>query len=505
MRTKSFLRNSIYTILLHFIIIVSGLILPRVILTFYNSEVNGLVLSITQIISYLSLLEFGISAAAVFSLYKPISDSDTEKINRILSSTRRYYLKISIVYIMFVVIMGFFYPIFVVSNYFTKNEIFSLVLVIGFTGAINMYGFSKFRVFLTAAQEIHVLSLASIIQIILNILIIFLLASLNFSIILVKTIAVISVLIRTFILSLYTKKKHAELRFNYKENIKIENKGSAFYLQFAGLLQSGFPILLITFVLDLNSVSIYSIYNMVFISISGLLTVYTTALSSSFGNLIVEGDNIKIKRAYSEFELLYYILFTVVLCTTSSLYLPFIRLYTEGVNDINYLFPRIVTLFTILSIVTNIKVPQTMMIISAGHFLQTRVRVTIQSIILLVMSSVLVFILGIEGILVALIFSHLYRVIDTIFYVPKKITKTEVVQTVYRIFRTLAIVLIFILISGFFDSKIVTTFDWIITAVLVSLISFIIATTLSFVFDHTVFLGVLSRLKFLFRSFQTKR
>ena len=53
-------------------ILVLGLIVPRIILVNYGSDTNGLTNTIVQIFTYLALLQSGISQAAKNALYKPI-------------------------------------------------------------------------------------------------------------------------------------------------------------------------------------------------------------------------------------------------------------------------------------------------------------------------------------------------------------------------------------------------------------------------------------------------
>lgn len=68
-RTKKFIYSSFATALYQIIIMFSGFLVPRFMLVSYGSELNGLVSSITQFITYFSLVEAGIAAAAVYSLY----------------------------------------------------------------------------------------------------------------------------------------------------------------------------------------------------------------------------------------------------------------------------------------------------------------------------------------------------------------------------------------------------------------------------------------------------
>ena len=69
-RTKKFMYNTIATAAYQMIVMLVGFITPRILLQYYGSEINGLVSSINQFITYFSLVEAGIAGAAVYSLYK---------------------------------------------------------------------------------------------------------------------------------------------------------------------------------------------------------------------------------------------------------------------------------------------------------------------------------------------------------------------------------------------------------------------------------------------------
>ena len=59
-RTKLFFSNAVWSYALQFVTIISGFLVPRAIIGVYGSEVNGLVSSLTQIVSYITLVEAGI-------------------------------------------------------------------------------------------------------------------------------------------------------------------------------------------------------------------------------------------------------------------------------------------------------------------------------------------------------------------------------------------------------------------------------------------------------------
>ena len=61
--------------------VVSSLILPRYFLSYFGSETNGLVNSITQFLSYIALLDLGVGAVFQSALYKPLAQNDEKEIN----------------------------------------------------------------------------------------------------------------------------------------------------------------------------------------------------------------------------------------------------------------------------------------------------------------------------------------------------------------------------------------------------------------------------------------
>ena len=72
--------NNVSTLLYQIISVVIGLFLPRLFLTAYGSDVNGLVSSITQMLSVITLLDFGVGAVVQSSLYKPLAQKDYKSI-----------------------------------------------------------------------------------------------------------------------------------------------------------------------------------------------------------------------------------------------------------------------------------------------------------------------------------------------------------------------------------------------------------------------------------------
>ena len=68
MRKKRLVKNTIASLGYQISAIICGFILPRLIMTYYGSEVNGLVNSITQFLQVITFLELGVGAVVQSSL-----------------------------------------------------------------------------------------------------------------------------------------------------------------------------------------------------------------------------------------------------------------------------------------------------------------------------------------------------------------------------------------------------------------------------------------------------
>ena len=92
------------------ITLIIGFILPRLVLVYYGSDVNGELNAIRQMFAYLYLLDAGVGLATTQALYKPVAVDDHRSISAILSATNQHYRRAGLIYALIVVAVGVFYP-----------------------------------------------------------------------------------------------------------------------------------------------------------------------------------------------------------------------------------------------------------------------------------------------------------------------------------------------------------------------------------------------------------
>ena len=115
-----------------------GFIVPRLMIKGYGSDVNGLVNTVTQIFTYMALLEAGIGQAARNALYKPFANKNQEEISTIASSAQHYYRRITVIYGFAVIALSALLPYIIISDV-PKLTIFLIVIFQGFANVIVFY------------------------------------------------------------------------------------------------------------------------------------------------------------------------------------------------------------------------------------------------------------------------------------------------------------------------------------------------------------------------------
>ena len=495
-RSQKFMYNTISSAIYQVIVMAVGFITPRVMLITYGSEINGLVSSITQFISYFNLVEAGLSGAAIYALYKPLADNDHKAINGVVSAAKKFYYISGYIFVLLVIGLACLYPILVKTEYLSPLFVGTLVLIMGVSGTLEFFTLAKYRAIISADQKSYVISFASIIHMILNTIIVVSLAKLKVNIVLLELIALLSIFLRSLILMIYTHRKYSYIDYKAEPNEKaLDKRWDALYLQVLNVVQKGAPTVLATIFTNLKSVSVYSIFNMVVSGISSLLDIFMSGLSASFGDIIARKDIKTLQKAYREFEFTYYALITVVYTTALVMIMSFVKIYTNGITDVSYNQPLIGFLFVINGFLYNIKTPQGMLVISAGLYKETKVQSTIQAVIVIISGVILTPFTGLAGVLIALCLSNVYRDIDLILFIPKHVTHLPVKETIFRLIHTFIAIGLIIIPFIFININIQNIVQWCLYAFVVFTYSVVVICIIYFIFDKQQFKSVLLRIK----------
>ncbi len=485
MRTKRAIMNNLTAGLLHLTILLFSLIIPRLMIGTYGSQLNGLVSSTKQMVSYLHYLELGISSALVFTLFQPLANNNYNEINPFVTRGVREYNKISLIYFIGVVFLSLIYPILLIEK-LDYIYIFSIVFIIGVYGAIDFFTFTKHKILIMADQKGYVLDGITIITTIFQNITSIILMLLNKSILWVVFVPVIFLPIRSVFLKIYIKKKYPLVDYNVKpSDVKLESRKDAFLSGISNSLSVSLPIIMVSFLISLEMASVFSIYSMVFMGLAAIISVFRSGMGAVFGNVYAKKEMETFKNSKDHFEFLLFIIITILYSVALSLITPFIKVYMADVADINYIYPVIGILFTIWSIAHNSKIPGEIIIDSTGKWSEARKTYIVQ--ILLLVAGILFFqyFFGINGFLIGMIIASLYKGISIMHIVNSKIMHESSKKSSLRFFRMFFVV--FLVNTPFLfnliNIEVVNFLEWVISAILVFIWAVFVTMIVNIIFD----------------------
>ena len=403
--------------------ILLGIVIPRLTLVNYGSEVNGLLNSITQIYSYLGLLEAGIGTATVQALYRTVGSGDRTRTNAILAATNRYYNRTGVLYTLAVLAFSLIYPFVVPSDI----PPVTVVLVILLNGAGSVIGFfvqRKYLLLLQAEGKNYIESTLSMILNVLRNVSKIVLMALGMDVILVQAVAMLLSFVQMVYISRYIRKHYAWIDLTVEPDYgSISQSKNVLVHQLSSLI-----------------FSVYSLYTLLFSMISNVLSTFSGSIVFSLGQTYHE-DRKRFLRMYDVYELLYMVVVFALYAVANYFILPFVALYTAGVTDVNYLDPLLPVLMISTYLLSCARIPSAQAITIAGHFQKTQNRSLMESAINIVVSLLAVQRWGIYGVLFGTIAALLYRANDMILYTSREILGRSAWTTYKRWFVNLAVFL----------------------------------------------------------------
>lgn len=501
-RSRSFVQNMIWSFALQLVTLAVGFLIPRAIIAVFGSTANGLVSSLTQFISYFSLVEAGISAAAIYALYNPLSENNRNGINVIVSSAKRFYYKSGWIFLILIALLAIAYPLFIKTESFTNLQVAILVFSLGISGVVDFFTLAKYRVILTASQKNWVIQIANIMYKVLYGVVVLALAYSGFSIEIVYAAAVLPVFARSLLLTLYTRKKFPYLDYHSpSKDYKLAQRWDAFYLQILGVVQNGAPIIIATFLLqDLQMISVLSIYLMIANAVQSLGSAVGTGTQATFGNVIAKNEIETLKQTYREFEAMSYTL-TAAMCSVAVITVnPFVELYTARITEITYVYPILGFLAIANVYLYHLKTPQGLLVISAGMYRETRIQTSVQTLVLLAGAILFGWLWGASGVIFGSCLSNLYRVIDLMFFVPKHIIHSKPSETARKMLLSTAKATASVLPFLFMPIPTGSWIGWLLLFCSASIWSLVSCLVLCALFERKEFISLARRVRRVLRA-----
>jgi len=407
-RTKALKLNTAASLMSELVVLVTGIILPRLVLVGFGSSSNGLVGSISQFLGFSAVLRAGMGGAVRAALYKPLAEDDGATLSGIMVATQRHMRKIGAILGIGIIAFAAIYPVLVRDEY-DWFFAFSMVLLIGIgTFTDNFFGI-KCKILLQADQKYYVQIGIETIATLASTMISIVLILSGYTIQIVKLGAAVGGILNPLLLNLYVKKHY---KINWKElpNEKaIKGRWDAFFQQVAIIMNSNIDLTLLTIFVSLREVSVYTVHSMVINNIGKVVNSFVTGMGSAFGDMIARKESAHLKTSFLTIEWALMAISIVCYSDTMVMLPSFLNLYTKSVNDVNYIRPVFGGLMVVTAMLKTLRLPYQLLSDGAGRFKETRNGAILEVVINLVLSITFTMLIGLEGVLLATLIAGIIR------------------------------------------------------------------------------------------------
>lgn len=426
--TKKIKYNLIIGIIGQIVTLALGIIVPKLVLSEFGSEVNGLLSSITNIYAYVAIVEAGVAAASCQALYKAFADNDRNQINSVLSATNKYYHKTGLIYLAIVLVFAAVYPAVISSDipYFVS---FLVILFNGVGNVVNYFFHGKYLVLLKADGKNYIRTGIDIFTNVFKQVAKIVFIGMGYDVVMVQLAAMLVSFAQMIYIVCYVKKHYGWLDLKVTPDYKaISQSKNVMVHQVNYLVVANTDTVLLTVFTNLKQVSVYSMYALIYGMGNKILHIVKDALEFKVANYFHTNKEkfLKFFRAYE----VYYIAFSFAIYSLiDMLILPFFELYID-VKDVNYIIPHLPLFFSLVNLSGVARYPYDAMIHISGHFKQTQNSAIAESVINIVVSLALIYPLGITGVLIGTVVASAVRTTYLIIYVYKnKIVDSKMINS----------------------------------------------------------------------------
>lgn len=403
MRTKSTILNFITDAFPQVLILLLGLFKTKFFIDILGSSQLGLYQLYGQIVAYLVLIEGGVGSALLFRLYKPINHKDDKKINEIMSAGRFIFRIVACLILLVGFIISFFVGFFIEDSSSTFSFSYMQITFLIYLLSQAIYYFTiPHRVLFEADQKKYipniVFQVTAIVKAILEIVIV----CSGLGLVAVLISLVVCSLTANFIILIAFRKYYKKVNFKEKKDFSMMKDVKDLFVNTLGILvTNNIDILIVSKMIGLQYVVIYSTYNYFVEGIKQFVDKIAGATMSGVGDLLVDNKD-KAMKVFDEFnEFVFFV--ASIICVPMFIFInKFIEIWYKGEVVTSAVWAL---LFTIILFYQVTKIPLKVFTYSSGKFKEVKMFVILEVIINLVLSLVLVRFIGISGILLGTVIS----------------------------------------------------------------------------------------------------
>lgn len=470
---KKLFLNTTVGVTKQIIAVTCGLVLPRCMLLYYGSAINGLISSITHFLSFISLLDMGVGAVIQSNLYKPMVDKDLEQISRIIKASERFFRRLSYIFVAYIILLCFVFVKILDTEY---SEVFtiSLLFIISISTFAQYFFGMPYQLLLNADQRAYVPLLMQIGTTALSTILALTLIKWGASVHVVKLMTAFVYALRPLGQSIYVHKNYDLDRKIEVIGEPIKQKWNGFSQHLSAVVCENVDVAVLTAFSSFETVSIYSIYHSIINGLTGFIMMASTGLEPLLGNMIAKKKREQLIETFNFVEWIIHTSVTITFTIAALLIIPFVSVYTNGIQDTNYIVPLFGYLLIGAYAVRCLRIPYFCVINAAGHFKETQNGSFVAAILNIIITVLLVFRYGLIGAAMGTLVAMVYHTCYFAWYLRINILQRPFKYFCGHIFVDLLAVVITCIVTKNFTFDEMSYLAWTSLAVKVTLTVFLI-------------------------------
>ena len=299
-RTKNSIYNFLSSIGGQFIIIIMQFIVRTVFIQTLGKSYLGINGLFSNILSMLSLAELGVGNAILFKLYDPLAKKDETKINALIQFYKKIYFVIGILIAIIGICLIPFLK-YIINDFDTLESLginAILIYLLYLFQSVASYMFFAYKSCIVKAdQKEYILNLTSyavtIVSSIIQIILLKLFNNFELYVIMLVITTIVQNAIHAYVANKYypyIKKKQNEKLDKQERKEIFKDCGAIFLYRVNGVVLKATDNIIISAILGLETVGMYSNYYVLYTTINTLFTKVFDSITHSLGNLHTTND-----------------------------------------------------------------------------------------------------------------------------------------------------------------------------------------------------------------------
>ena len=410
-RTQHARRNIVTSVINKLVIMLTNFVMRTILIKFLGAEYLGLDSLFVSILQILSLTELGISAAMVYSMYKPLAENDTAAVCALLKLYRTVYRWIALIMTVLGIAIAPFLPLIVKKDLPSGINLYFLFFI-NLADTVLSYMLFAYRSSLFTADQRYSINnnIYSIFKVggtALQIVALILFRKTpSLSYYFYSLVLPLTTILKNLALYIISNKMYPQYKCEGtvpKEEINSIKKRCAgmFLHKLNFVFRNSLDSIVLSAFLGLTLLGKYNSYYYIINAISGIMILVSNSVTASVGNSIVVESKEKNYKDFNKLQLLYmgltsWLTVCLVACTQ-----PFIKLW---VGEKMMFSDGIMIIFCIYFFSTHFSRVCHLYRQATGLWWQDRYRPLVEMAVNLSLNILLVKILGVSGVMLSTIF-----------------------------------------------------------------------------------------------------